>query len=60
MGHGSLEIVLRYCHTTEPDLLGAIAAVPFGAMLEAAGAASGAAGVSPREPARGGRKSAEN
>lgn len=36
MGHDSLEIVLQYCHTTEQDLLDAIAAVPFGEMLGAA------------------------
>ncbi len=29
LGHGSLDIVLNYCHATEEQLIDAIAAVPF-------------------------------
>ena len=29
MGHGSLDIVLKYCHATEEQLIDTIAAVPF-------------------------------
>jgi integrase len=60
MGHDSLEIVLQYCHTTERDLLEAIAPVPFGAMLETATGAADGDAVSSREPTSGGRKPAEN
>lgn len=35
MGHGSLDIVLRYCHTTPDQLVSAIAAVPFSTMMPA-------------------------
>ena len=40
LGHGSLEIVLNYCHATDEQLIDAIAAVPF-ARMEPAPVAGG-------------------
>jgi hypothetical protein len=33
MGHGSLDIVLLYCHATEAELIEAVLSVPFERMV---------------------------